>query len=170
MHAHGELVKHIRDDESGYVERFVLEVRRFYPFFPAIAARVLDDFEWKGLLFPRGRRVLLDVYGTNHDDRKWHDPEAFQPDRFRSWDQSAYNFISQGGGDHYLDHRCPGEWITIELMKTAVRFLANELEYDVPQQDLRIDFGRMPPVPRDRFILSGVRLTPIRQRALPPAS
>jgi fatty-acid peroxygenase len=162
MHAHPELVKQIRGDDSGYVERFVLEVRRFYPFFPAIAACVLDDFEWKGLVFPRGRRVLLDVYGTNHDDRKWSDPEAFQPDRFRSWDRSAYNFIPQGGGDHYLDHRCPGEWITIELMKTAVRFLATELEYEVPQQDLRVDFGRMPPIPRDRFILTAVKGVAVR--------
>jgi len=169
MHSHGELVKHIRDDESGYVERFVLEVRRFYPFFPAIAACVLDDFEWKGLLFPRGRRVLLDVYGTNHDDRKWSDPEAFQPDRFRTWDRSAYNFIPQGGGDHYLDHRCPGEWITIELMKTAVRFFASEIEYEVPQQDLRIDFARMPPVPRDRFIIGNVR-SAVRRPATQPAS
>jgi len=165
MHAHPELLKQLREDESGYTERFVLEVRRFYPFFPAIAASVLDDFEWKGLLFPRGRRVLLDVYGTNHDDRKWSDPEAFQPDRFRTWDRSAYNFIAQGGGDHYLDHRCPGEWSTIELMKTAVRFFATELEYQVPAQDLRIDFGRMPPIPRDRFVLTDVKVAAVRSPA-----
>src|SRR6185295_10390101 len=124
--------------------RFVLEVRRFYPCFPVIAAEVLETFEWRGFLFPAGQRTLLDVYGTNHDERAWHEPEAFQPDRFRSWDRSAYNFIAQGGGDHYRDHRCAGEWITIELMKSAVRFLTREVAYEVPAQEPAIDFSRVP--------------------------
>jgi fatty-acid peroxygenase len=157
LHSHRELVEHLHQDANGYIERFVLEVRRFYPFFPAVVARVLMEFEWKGYVFPTGRRVMLDVYGTNHDDRTWRDPETFNPDRFRTWDRSAYNFIAQGGGDHYLDHRCPGEWITIELMKTAVRFLAEELRYEVPQQDLRIDFRNLPALPGDRFVIANAR-------------
>jgi fatty-acid peroxygenase len=157
MHEHAEARTRIREGDEGFLERFVLEVRRYYPFFPAVVARVLEDFEWRGYRFPAGCRVMLDVYGTNHDDRTWHDPEAFEPDRFRSWDRSAYNFIAQGGGDHYLDHRCAGEWITIEIMKTASRFLAKEIEYEIPQQDLRIDFHRLPALPIDRFVMSNVR-------------
>ena len=158
MHAHRELLEHLHMEGNGYLERFVLEVRRFYPFFPAIVARVLVDFEWKGFAFPTGQRVMLDVYGTNHDDRTFTDPETFNPDRFRQWDRSAYNFIPQGGGDHYLDHRCPGEWITIELMKAAVKFLAEEVKYEVPQQDLRIDFQKLPGLPVDRFVIGNARL------------
>jgi fatty-acid peroxygenase len=29
--------------------------------------------------------------------------------------------IPQGGGDPYVNQRCAGEWITIEIMKRAVR-------------------------------------------------
>jgi fatty-acid peroxygenase len=96
---------------------------------------------------------MLDIYGTNHDERTWPNPGAFDPDRFKLWDRSPYNFIAQGGGDHIVNHRCPGEWITIELMKMAVRFLALELRYEVPQQDLRIDFRHLPALPADRLVI-----------------
>jgi fatty-acid peroxygenase len=145
--------------DNDYVELFVQEVRRFYPFFPFVAARVRNYFEWKGYNFPQGRRVLLDLYGTNHDARAWEDPEEFRPERFRHWDGSAFNFIPQGGGDHYLGHRCLGEWITIELMKVALRFLAGRLTYDVPEQDLKLDRSRMPALPRSRFIITNVKST-----------
>src|SRR3546814_12288022 len=101
-------------------------VRRFYPFFPAVAALVRREFEWRGYHFPSGRRVILDLYGTNHDARTWNASEAFRPERFREWDESPFNFIPQGGGDHNVNHRCPAEWITIRLMKQASEFLRSE--------------------------------------------
>ena len=67
-----------------YPELFVQEIRRLYPFFPAVMARTRHNFEWNGYRFPRGRRVMLDLYGTNRDARAWDAPEEFRPDRFRS--------------------------------------------------------------------------------------
>ncbi|MFO7597942.1 MAG: cytochrome P450, partial [Desulfocurvibacter africanus] len=87
------------------LELFVQEVRRFYPFFPFVAARVSKPFDWRGYHFPVGARALLDLYGTDHDPRVWEDPETFRPQRFLAWDGSPFNFISQGGGDHYESHR-----------------------------------------------------------------
>lgn len=139
------------------LEAFVQEVRRFYPFFPSVMARVRRDFAWKGYRFPRGRRVVLDLYGTNHDRRAWDAPEAFRPARFLRWEGNPFNFIPQGGGDHHSNHRCPGEWITIELMKVAVGFLARRIAYDVPEQDPRIDRSRLPALPRSRFVIRNVR-------------
>ena len=136
---------------------FVQEVRRFYPFFPAVAARVRESFEWNGFTFPKGRRVLLNLYGTNHDARTWDAPEAFRPARFRSWDGNPFDFIPQGGGDHFINHRCAGEWVTTKLMKTAVRFLTSEIHYEVPTQDLQIDFARLPALPKSRFVMKSVR-------------
>ena len=51
--------------DSEYLEQFTQEVRRFYPFFPSVLAKTRQDFEWKGYRFPQGRRVVLDLYGTN---------------------------------------------------------------------------------------------------------
>src|SRR3546814_10555834 len=68
----------------------------------------------------------LDLHGTNRDRRSWDAPEEFRPERFRRWDGSPFNFIPQGGGSHDLNHRCPGEWITIELMKEIGRASCRE--------------------------------------------
>lgn len=101
--------------------------------------------------------MLLDLHGTDHDARTWDAPEEFRPERFRRWDGSPFNFIPQGGGDHYLNHRCAGEWVTIELMKVASDSLARRIEYDVPEQDLQIDASRLPALPRSRFVIRDVR-------------
>jgi fatty-acid peroxygenase len=90
-------------------ELFVQEVRRFYPFFPFIGGRVREPFDWHGHHLESGTWVMLDVYGTDRDQRLWTNPGAFQPERFRDWDGSAFNFIPQGGGNHFTTHRCAGE-------------------------------------------------------------
>ena len=103
--------------------------------------------------------MILDLHGTNHDPRVWDAPETFRPERFREWDRNPFNFVPQGGGDHYVNHRCPGEWITIELMKVAAEFLARRVSYEAPEQDFRIDWTRLPALPRSRFIINNVRET-----------
>lgn len=148
LHHHPECRSKLEaGDDGSYLELFVQEVRRFYPFFPAVAALVRRDLEWRGYQFPSGRRVILDLYGTNHDASTWDAPEAFRPERFSDWDGSAFNFIPRGGGDHDMNHRCPGEWITVGLMKQAAGVLSRHVKYDVPEQDLRIDVSRLPALP-----------------------
>lgn len=158
MREHPECRQRLQAGEAGYADLFVQEVRRFYPFFPSVMARTRRAFEWKGYHFPEGVRVMLDLYGTDHDSRSWDAPEAFRPERFRSWDESPFNFIPQGGGDHHQGHRCPGEWITIALMNVAVDFLARRIAYEVPEQDLRINQSRLPALPQSRFVISNVRV------------
>jgi fatty-acid peroxygenase len=153
-----ECRERIAAGERGYAELFLQEVRRFYPFFPALTARVSRAFEWNGYLFPQGQRVMLDLYGTNHDSRAWAAPDEFQPERFRDWDGGAFNFVPQGGGDPHAHHRCPGESITMELMQVAVAFLVHGLRYEVPKQDLALDFRRLPALPRSNVILRNVSI------------
>jgi fatty-acid peroxygenase len=85
------------DAGGQYTEWFTQEVRRFYPSFPAVAARVRSDFDWNGYRFPSGRRTMLDLYGTNHDVRTWDAPDAFRPERFRDATPTAYAFVPQRG-------------------------------------------------------------------------
>ncbi|MEJ7013799.1 cytochrome P450 [Sinorhizobium meliloti] len=157
LHAHSELRERLSTEGDDYAEAFVQEVRRYYPFFPAVAARARRAFEWHGYRLPAGRRVILDLYGTNHDPRSWERPENFEPERFSRGESGTFNFVPQGGGDHYEGHRCPGEWIAIELMKRAADFLCARIQYRVPEQDLQIDWSRLPALPRSRFIIGGVR-------------
>jgi fatty-acid peroxygenase len=144
-------------EEDGYRELFVQEVRRFYPFFPFVAALVSNEFEWRGYHFPKGRWVILDLYGTDHDERLWERPREFRPERLRGREINPFNLIPQGGGDYHQNHRCPGERITIELMKAGLRFLTESVSYDVPRQDLRIKLSKVPAIPESRFVIGNVR-------------
>jgi fatty-acid peroxygenase len=111
---------------------------------------VRQEFEWRGLRFPEGRRVLLDVYGTNRDDRTWDRPDTFRPERFAGRQVDPFTLIPQGGGDHASGHRCAGEWATVELLQGAIRALRG-LRYAVPAQDLRIRLNRIPAQPESGF-------------------
>ena len=158
LHEHPECRQKLQDGGDEYCEWFVFEVRRFYPFFPFAAAVVSQDFDWHGYYFPQGTKVLLDLYGTNHDPQSWSNPKDFYPERFREWDGGKFNLIPQGGGDYYTNHRCPGEWITIELMKVTLLFLTQSLQYDVPKQNLEISLSTMPTAPKSGLIVSNVSL------------
>ncbi|MDG4805713.1 cytochrome P450 [Micromonospora sp. WMMD1120] len=158
LHDHPAWRDRVRHDDQ-VTEAFVQEVRRYYPFFPTAAARVRRSFDWRGHHFPRGRRVLLDLYGTNHDRTLWPEPELFRPERFAGRRVDPFELVPQGGGNHWAGHRCAGEWITIDLMKRAVTNLTTTMRYDVPAQNLALDLHRMPALPRLGLTLSNIRRT-----------
>jgi hypothetical protein len=151
-----EYLNKLQQDDK-LIEWFVQEVRRFYPFFPFLVALANENFKWEGIEFEKDRKVLLDLYATNHDENNWVDPERFWPERFENWDESPYNFIPQGGGDYHQNHRCPGEWITIDLMKIAVDMLVNKMKFSFPEQDTSISLKRIPAIPKSRIIISDVK-------------
>lgn len=156
LHDHPSCRQALIFGDDDYLGWFVQEVRRFYPFVPAIGGRVLHAFDWRGMHFAKGTWVLLDVYGTNHDARIWEEPHTFRPERFRRW-SSPSSFIPQGGGDFAHGHRCAGESMTVQALKTSVRLLVSAVEFDVPEQDLRVDLTHMPALPGSRFIIRNVR-------------
>lgn len=157
LHQHPHLAARLRAGDDELVEPFVQEVRRYYPFFPMSAARVRRTFDWRGVRFRRGRRVLLDLYGTNHHPALWPEPGRFEPARFLGRPGDPFDFVPQGGGDHLPGHRCAGEWITIGLMKVALGALTRSVEYDVPPQNLRVGLRQMPTRVASGFVLRRVR-------------
>lgn len=158
LHEHPQWRVKLQTNGDEYITLFVQEVRRFYPFFPAVAAITRKDFNWRGYHFSQGQWVMLDLYGTSHDDRSWQSPDKFHPERFREWNGSPFNFIPQGGGDHHQNHRCAGEWATIEVMKVALRMLTRSMHYDVPPQNLDVDRTKMPALPKSGFIIKHVQV------------
>lgn len=158
LHRTGTWRERVANGSDADREAFAQEVRRYFPFAPFVSARVREPFEWHGFEFPAGRMALLDLYGTNHDRRIWGDPERFRPERFLEREPSPFEFIPQGGGDAGKTHRCAGEWPTVELLKQGLAFLAGAVSYTVPHQDLRIVRSAVPPLPRSRFVLAGIRV------------
>jgi fatty-acid peroxygenase len=136
---------------------FVQEVRRFYPFVPALVARVRRDFEWQGLRFTAGRRALLDVHGTNLDPAAWDQPHKFQPQRWHERRPNGFAFVPHGGGDVVTGHRCPGEDATGQLMLLALRMFASHLRYDVHAPSMRVQMQRLPALPVGGLVLHRIR-------------
>lgn len=156
LYENPEWKKRLQEGGEEYYEMFVQEVRRFYPFTPFMAARVKQEFAWKGQQFPIGTLVVLDVYGTDHDQRIWKDPYVFRPDRFENWNFQEFEFIPQGGGRRETGHRCPGEGVVVDLMKTTLDFLVNRIDYQVPDQDLSYSLSKIPTLPESKFIINKV--------------
>ncbi|MEI7036210.1 cytochrome P450 [Fulvimonas yonginensis] len=157
LHRQPDIRRRLQAGEPGLLLAVVQEVRRLYPFFPFIGGRVREPFVWRGRRFEPGDWMVLDLYGTDHDPRRWTHPERFDPARFADWDGNAYDFIPQGGGEVALTHRCPGENPAIALLMVAVGELANALRYTVPPQDLRYRLDRLPSRPASGFVMADVR-------------
>lgn len=154
LHLHPECRKKLEEKLPRYDDMFIQEIKRLYPFFPALFARAKEDFTWKNIHFKKGVRVMLDIYGTNHDQRLWERPDDFLPERYMDTSTTPFNFIPQGGGSHTYHHRCPGEFIANELMRVTINVLVFKLKYSVPNQNLEIDIKRTPPIPKDKLILT----------------
>lgn len=158
LHQYPQAAKRIANGDDQYAGWFTQEVRRFYPFTPFLGAKVKEPFVWKGYKFQKYKLVLLDVYGTDHDSRTWERPDEFIPERFSDWKHDKFSLIPQGGGDHYTGHRCAGEGVTIQSMTIAVKFLTRNIQYMVPDQDLKIDLSRMPTAPNSHFLIRKVKV------------
>jgi fatty-acid peroxygenase len=146
--------------DGGEDRAFVEEVRRHYPFFPAVTAVARETFDWHGHRFHRGRRVMLDLYGTNHDARLWDDPHRFAPERFLGPEPDVFAFVPQGGGDPAVHHRCPGEPITTRLMRLAVHMLVRGMTYTPVPPTCAVDFDRLPALPENGYLISDIAPAP----------
>ncbi|GGE49124.1 cytochrome P450 [Agaricicola taiwanensis] len=156
LHDHPAWRERLAKGDDAELEAFTHEVRRYYPFFPAIAGRANTPTAFTGCPIPMGRRVIVDIYGSHRDIGAWQQPERFLPERFLNADIPDA-FLPQGGGDHFTGHRCAGEWITIDVVKAAIRHLTTSMRYEVPPQDLTVSLRRMPAKPESGFIMSRVR-------------
>lgn len=156
LHLHAESRQRLKAQEPGYLDHFVNEVRRFYPFFPAVTAKVRETFKWGRWEFKKNTRVMLDLYGINHDPEIWERPGEFNPQRFSQNFLHPFDFVPQGAGDHFADHRCPGEFFTIELMRAVVEFFVMDITYDVPEQELQIQMDKLPATPKSHMLISNV--------------
>ncbi|CAM5219220.1 Fatty-acid peroxygenase OS=Ureibacillus acetophenoni OX=614649 GN=SAMN05877842_108130 PE=4 SV=1 [Ureibacillus acetophenoni] len=153
---HPDEYEKLKNADEKYTYMFIDEVRRFYPFFPFVAAKVKQDFTWRDYQIKKDTLAYLDLYGTNHDENLWLYPEEFNPNRFADQGNDRFSFIPQGGGEYLTGHRCAGEQLTIEMMKISLDYLVNHMDYEVPEQDLSYEMNEFPSIPRSKIILRNV--------------
>ena len=153
LHLHPRWRAPLAEGDTAATHAFAQEVRRWYPFFPAVAARTVRDFEWQGLRLPAGRRAMLDLHGTNHDPRSWEAPEVFDPGRFLGRQPTAFDLVPQGGARADDHHRCPGEDVVLALLALFLGLLARS-DYSLPPQQLDLRMDRMPAVPASEWLVT----------------
>ncbi|MFL6167472.1 MAG: cytochrome P450 [Ornithinibacter sp.] len=163
LDAHPAWRQRLSEGDGTEDHAFIEEVRRHYPFFPAVTAIVRDDFEWQGHRFRAGRRAMLDLFGTNHDPRVWDEPFRFDPERFLGPAPSIFAFVPQGGGEAAVHHRCPGEPISTRLMAVALDQLTRRMTYTPTKPDAPLDVHRLPALPAHGYRLSIVAPQPSDQ-------
>lgn len=152
LHKRPELREHVVASAE-FRHAFAQEVRRFFPFFPLIGGRARCELQWQGMSITRDDWVMLDLYATDHDPAAWENPGLFDPGRFLG-EGAERLVVAQGAGDPQLDHRCPGEPLTRDLIDELSLVLAETPPVVLPEQDLRISLRRFPALPRD-----GMRVT-----------
>jgi fatty-acid peroxygenase len=106
---------------------FAQEIRRTAPFVPMLPGWAVTDVELDGDRVPEGGRVVLDLLGTNTDDRSWERASEFDPGRFLGVDdyEALTAFVPHGGGDVAQGHRCPGEKLAIAGLAAAIATLSD---------------------------------------------
>lgn len=153
-----DLKQQLKNDFTEFQDPFIQEMRRYYPFFPMLPAIALKDVSVDGYLIPKDSWVILDLYGTNHDERTIDAPDSFMIKRYlgKAKDLSyeeEYEMIAQGGGDFRQMHRCAGEWITLHSLRVFSDQLVNHYEFSVPEQDWTIPSNQFPTYPNSRVLL-----------------
>lgn len=166
LNTYPDCKRKLMEGNKYYLLMFAQEVRRFYPFGPFLGAKVRNPFKWHDYLFKKDDLVFLDIFGTNHDQKIWDRPNEFKPERFAGRKDNPFDFIPQGGGDANMGTRCPGEELTIELLKISIDFLVRHLDYEVPLQDLSYSLRRIPTLPKSKFIMCNVRKVKLKSEML----
>ncbi|WP_288226836.1 cytochrome P450 [uncultured Enterococcus sp.] len=153
-----DIYQRLRAEFTQLQDSFIQEMRRYYPFFPMLPAFATKDVEIDGYMIPKDSWVVLDLYGTNHDERSMESPEVFRISRYLgkekhiSYDEE-YEMIAQGGGKFEAMHRCAGEWITLHTLRVFSDQLVNKYEFSVPDQDWSIPMNQFPTFPNSKALV-----------------
>ncbi|EKM55770.1 uncharacterized protein PHACADRAFT_256631 [Phanerochaete carnosa HHB-10118-sp] len=109
-----------------YVECVVKETMRWHPVAPLSAPhRATEDDEYHGMYIPKGALIISNSRSITWDERKFHDPLSFKPERFLPKPEGAGEVLPQGGVFGWGRRICPGRYLADNMVWIAiVRILA----------------------------------------------
>ncbi|MDI6943997.1 cytochrome P450 [Microbacterium barkeri] len=127
---------------------FAQEIRRTAPFVPMLPGWAIADVELDGRRVAAGGRVVLDILGTNTDERSWERADEFDPERFAGVEdyEALAAFVPHGGADVATGHRCPGEKLAIAGLATAIAALSDP-QVTILGSGLEVNRRRLPTMP-----------------------
>ncbi len=130
------------------LSQLVSEIKRIAPVVPAVFGKAKRDFEYAGHRIPKGWLVYWGLRASNHDAKVFASPEKFDPARFSPARDEAgkhpHAFAPQGAGPA-TGHKCPGTDYATLFMQVFTIVLLRGYDWDLPSQNLSLDWGRIPP-------------------------
>jgi sterol 14-demethylase len=120
-------------------ERTVLEVLRLHPPLFMLVRVAKEDFVYKDYFVRKGSWVLVSPTVTHRIPELFHDPEAFDPDRFappRDEDKRDFAFVPFGGGRH----KCMGNAFALLQIKAILAILLRRYDFELVNPRVESDF------------------------------
>ncbi|GJE86818.1 cytochrome P450 [Phanerochaete sordida] len=113
-------------DSLPYVECIVEESQRWHPVLPlGVPHQVMEDDEYRGMHIPKGATVIPNARSITWDERHYHDPRSFKPERFLPKPEGAGETFSQGAVFGWGRRICPGRYLARDMVWIAIaRILA----------------------------------------------
>jgi len=143
----------------------VNEVRRLTPIVPAVFGKARRTFVIDGFEIPAGWMVAAAVWQHDREAATFPEPQRFDPERFGARAehmQNAYAYAPQGAGPPD-GHRCPGFDLTASFMALFATRLVRGITWELPEQNLSLNWTLLPPVPKDglraRVLRAGLSTT-----------
>ncbi|XP_051173935.1 cytochrome P450 4C1-like [Leptopilina boulardi] len=65
-----------------YLERVIKETMRLFPVAVIISRKALENFTLDGYTIPKDCGMIVSIFNLHRDEKIWHDPFKFDPDRF----------------------------------------------------------------------------------------
>jgi sterol 14-demethylase len=111
--------------EIPLLEKFVFEVLRLHPPLVTLMRQVMDDFEYKGHVFPKGDTLVISPYVSHRIPEYFPDPERFDPRRPAS--ENVFAYIPFGGGAR----KCVGNAFALLQIKSIFCALLSRYQFEL---------------------------------------
>nr|BAL05150.1 cytochrome P450 [Phanerodontia chrysosporium] len=118
---HGRLPDFTDRDSLPYVECVVKETMRWHPVAPvAVPHKATEDDVYRGMYIPKGAIVIANARSITWDERRFHDPHAFKPERFLPRPLGAGEDFVQGAVYGWGRRICPGRHLAGDMVWIAI--------------------------------------------------
>lgn len=107
------------------LEGFIRETLRVHPPLNTLTRRVIEDFEYKGHLIPKGNNIMLCPYVAHRLESSFANAESFDP--HRPAPENPFCLIPFGGGQR----KCVGNAFAILQVKVIFSVLLHEYAFEL---------------------------------------
>ena len=107
------------------LERFISETLRLHPPLVTLMREVLEDFRYKGNVFPKGTTLLISPYVSHRLAEFFPDPERFDP--HREPPENVFALIPFGGGAR----KCVGNAFALLQVKSIFCALLSQFDFEL---------------------------------------